>query len=425
MDEVPGPSGSDGQLARVRELLRQGDLAGAEAIVNDRLARRADDAEALYMRALIASRQRDYPAAIASLQRMIAIDPDSSLGWLALGNAQARIEEWAAAAESYRTALTREPGWVDAHFNLGLVLRRSGDLRAAARALRTAWSLDPMLFDAARQCVATIADYVRRSGTKFLATATDGAEIPPESVTVVICSIDDAKHDRAVALYRRLFAGVRHEIVTIRDARSLAEAYNGAIAQSTADVVVLSHDDVDVLESNFAGELLRGLRTFDAVGVVGSTRMEGPALGWSGHPHLRGWITHHAAGDPQWHVDVLHPAPGAGDIAILDGVMIAARREVFAAVPFDARTFDGFHHYDLDWSYRASRAGFRLGVAGDLLVVHASRGNYGGAVWERYANRFCAKHGAGGTEPKPSSFFGATLDTAEQARAFFACLAQP
>jgi len=423
MDEIP-LSGSHGQLARVRELLRQGDLARADAIVNERLARIAGDAEALYMRALIAARRRDYRAAIASLQQAVAIEPESSIAWLALGNAHARSDEFAAAADAYSAVIAREPGWVDAHFNLGQVLRRSGELLAAARALHTAWSLDPMLFDAARQCVATIADCVRRGETEFVATRGESAEPPSQSVTIVFCSIDDAKHDRAVALYRRLFAGVRHELVAIRDAPSLADAYNRAIAQSATDVVLLSHDDIDVLQPDFAARLLRELRTFDAIGVVGSTKMEGPALGWSGHPHLRGWITHHVPGSGQWQVDVLHPRPGAGDIAILDGVMLAARRDAFTAVRFDAGTFDGFHHYDLDWSYRASRAGFRLGVAGDLLVVHASRGNYGGADWERYASRFCAIHGAGVTEPKPSSFFGATLDSAEQARAFFACLAE-
>jgi hypothetical protein len=67
------------------------------------------------------------------------------------------------------------------------------------------------------------------------------------------------------------------------------------------------------------------------------------------------------------------------------------------------------------------RAGFRLGVAGELLVVHASRGRYG-AQWHRHAERFCNKHAAGGAAAAPSSFFGATLDTVAEVRAFFATL---
>jgi GT2 family glycosyltransferase len=150
--------------------------------------------------------------------------------------------------------------------------------------------------------------------------------------------------------------------------------------------------------------------------------MTGPAMGWSGHPYLRGWITHHAYNDATWRVDVLDPRPVAGDIALLDGVLLAGRREAFRAVPFDAASFDGFHLADIDWSYRAARAGFRLGVAGDLLLVHASRGNYD-ATWQHYADRFSRKHDAGGTAPAPSTFFGASLDGPEQVRAFFALLA--
>ncbi|MEP6998554.1 MAG: glycosyltransferase, partial [Betaproteobacteria bacterium] len=213
------------------------------------------------------------------------------------------------------------------------------------------------------------------------------------------------------------------EIVSIRNARSLAEAYNWAVKRSVADVVVLSHDDVDILAPDFAARLFERLRAFDVVGVAGSTRMDGPAMGWSGHPHLRGWITHRAQGRAAWQVDVLDPRPVAGDIALLDGVLLAGKCETFRAVSFDAATFDGFHLADVDWSYRAAQAGFKLGVAGDLLLVHASRGNYD-ATWQRYADRFRRKHAAGRSPPAESSFFGASLDGTEQVRAFFARLAE-
>ncbi|MGC1817792.1 MAG: glycosyltransferase [Casimicrobiaceae bacterium] len=260
---------------------------------------------------------------------------------------------------------------------------------------------------------------MRTSGSDGIAPPVDtGAR---ESFTIVLCSIDDEKCGRAVALYRRLFAGTRHEIVAIRDARSLPEAYNEAIARSAADIVVLSHDDVDVLAPDFAARISRHLQAFDAIGVAGSVRMDGPAIGWSGHPYLRGWITQRARDDPGWHVDGLDARLTAAGIVVLDGVLLAARRSTFAEVPFDAATFAGFHLYDIDWSYRASQAGFRLSVAGDLLVVHASRGRFG-TTWQRYAERFCAKRGVGRSPPQPSSFIGVTFDTPDEVRTFFAIL---
>jgi GT2 family glycosyltransferase len=288
---------------------------------------------------------------------------------------------------------------------------------AAARAFHGAWLRDPMLLDAAGYCVAAIAECVRH-GDSIAPPPEAIPGIEPVSVSVVVCSIDDVKHDRAVALYRRLFSQARHEIISIRNARSLAEAYNWAVRNSVADVIVLSHDDVDVLAEDFAARLLGHLRSFDALGVIGSTRAAGPAVGWSGHPHLRGWITHHSPNEAQWQVDVLDHRAVAGDITVLDGVLLAARREVLQAVAFDADLFDGFHLGDIDWTLRATRAGFRLGVAADLNLVHASRGNYD-ATWQRYAARFCTKHSLGTTPPAPSYFFGAKLDGPEQVRAFF------
>jgi Tfp pilus assembly protein PilF len=418
---APSDFGSSALIIRARELLRQDSVDAADALVHGALAHDPDDPEALYMSGVIANRRRDHASAIVALQRVIVIRPDAALAWLALGTAFARSEQLVAAAQAYRAAIAREPQWADAHFNLGLVLKRQGDLPAATRALHTAWLRDPMLFDAAKQCVATIADRVRRGETSS-ARALDIDNGSRHSVTIVLCSIDTVKHDRAVALYRRLFSHVPHEIVAVRNARSLAETYNWAVACSVADVVLLSHDDIDVLALDFAARIFARLKDYDALGVVGSTRMNGPAVGWSGHPHLRGWITHHAPDDATWRVDILDPRPVAGNIMVLDGVLLAAHRKVLTAVPFDAEAFDGFHLYDIDWSYRAARAGFRLGVAGDLLLVHASRGQYG-ATWQHYADRFCAKH-AVGTPPAASSFFGATLDSPEHVRAFYALLAR-
>jgi hypothetical protein len=343
--------------------------------------------------------------------------------WLARGNACARAGQPAAAAAAYRETLAREPDWHDARFNLGLMQKQLGDRASAIRAFHAAWVGDPLLFAAARQCVATIADSVRAGERTDARLPAIVPVTPDRAVSIVICSIDDVRHERAVALYRRLFAAVRHEIVSIRNARSLAEAYNWALRHSVADVVVLSHDDVDILASDFAVRLFERLQAFDVVGVAGSTRSDGPAIGWSGHPHLRGWITHRVPDSANWQVDVLDPRPVAGDIVLLDGVLLAGKRDAFQAVPFDDVNFDGFHLADLDWSYRAAKAGARLGVVGDLLLVHASRGNYD-ATWQRYADRFCRKHDAGRSPPAPSSFFGASLDNPEQVRAFFGYLAE-
>jgi tetratricopeptide (TPR) repeat protein len=420
---VSGNGVSGPGLEGIRDLLRAGAMAQADALVDSALAHDANDAEALYFRGVIANRRRDFPGAVDALRRAVAVAPAVPLAWLALGNAQARMDRYAEAADAYREVIAREPWWADAHYNLGLMLRHMGDLYAAARSLHAAWTRDPMMFDAAKQCMATLAQVARGPQDRIVRPPPVALPEPAPSVDVVICSIDDAKHDRVVALYRSLFVGVPCRIVAIRDARSLAEAYNRAVRASTADIVVLSHDDVDILAADFAPRLLRALQTVDVVGVVGSTRMQGPTVGWAGHPHLRGWITHHSWGEREWQVDVLDPRPLATGAVLLDGVFLAAKRRVLNAIPFDAATFDGFHLYDVDWTYRAANAGFHLGVVADLLLVHASRGGFSDD-WQRYADRFCAKYRTGSTPPAESSFFGATLDGAAQVTALLGLLRQ-
>ena len=406
----------------MRDLLRPTALDDADARVAVELARDPDRADAWYCRGIIANRRRDHANAIAALRRAIALRPDAALAWLALGTAFSRGSEWSEATDAYGRAIEHEPSWADAHLNLGLARKQLGDNEGALRAFHAAWVRDPMLTEAARQCVAAIADDVTHDpDTADFAERDEPAPLHP-SFTVVVCSIDAAKQTRAVALYRRLFADFPHEIVAVTNPRSLAEAYNQAAQASRADIVLMSHDDVDVIAPDFASRIARLLATrADALGVIGATRLDGPAVGWSGHPNLRGWIVHRDGDETGWRLDVLDHRPFADGVEILDGVVMAARRDVLRAVPFDAVTFDGFHLYHLDWSHRVARAGFRVGVCGELIVVHASRGSYG-AEWERRAARFCALHGVGRGEPKPSSFAGATLNSLRQVRAFFARL---
>jgi glycosyl transferase family 2 len=211
-------------------------------------------------------------------------------------------------------------------------------------------------------------------------------------VSIIVCSIDADKFARASANYRALFGGHAIEIVGIHDARSLAEGYARGIARSRGARLILSHDDIEILTLDLATRLDHHLAAFDLVGIAGTTRVVGGK--WA------------AAGDPYVFTLVTSPDPEAGGfvtmmlgggplvvpgIAALDGVFMAMRREVATAIPFDAETFDGFHLYDLDFSFRAHRGGFRLAVCRDIVLIHESTGTYD-AAWEDYRRRFEAKH---------------------------------
>ena len=210
-------------------------------------------------------------------------------------------------------------------------------------------------------------------------------------VSVIICSIDDAKLAAAAANYRERLADTPHEIVAIRDARSLAEAYNRAALAAKGELLVFSHDDVEHLRGDFARVLVSGLERFDVVGAAGTTRCVDAYWPAAGHPHIHGAC---AGPGPDGQVAMtLYGVEGehVDGVQALDGMFMAARREAWSRVRFDEAAFDGFHGYDADFSFSAAKLGLRVGIDNGFLVLHRSAGRFD-ERWRHYRDRFLAKH---------------------------------
>ncbi|MCC6474706.1 MAG: hypothetical protein IT514_13280, partial [Burkholderiales bacterium] len=123
----------------------------------------------------------------------------------------------------------------------------------------------------------------------------------------------------------------------------------------------------------------------------------------AGWPHLAGQVAMEAAAPERLNVTAYGSAALlAPRIQALDGVFIAARREVAEKLGFDATVFDGWHLYDIDFSFRAWLQGVRVAAAGDLMLVHASSGGYRCGEWELYARRFREKFAAHAATSEPS-----------------------
>lgn len=214
-------------------------------------------------------------------------------------------------------------------------------------------------------------------------------------LSVVFCSIDDARASSIERHYRVLLGEEPHEIIGIRDARSLAEGYNRGIDRAVGDVVVFSHDDIEFLDpAPWLARLKSHLSGFDLIGLAGTTRLISAAWAQAGPPHTYGQVGELDGRVEPFRVLICSvPAPVVPGIQAVDGLFFAVHRRVVDRIRFDERTFDGFHCYDVDYSYSAHLAGFRLAVATDLPVLHASQGSFD-QRWDFYAKRFVEKHGA-------------------------------
>ena len=211
-------------------------------------------------------------------------------------------------------------------------------------------------------------------------------------ISIVVCSIDPEKFAAVRETYARHMGEAAYEIVGVHDARSLCEGYNRGMRQAKGELVVFSHDDIELLSDELGATLERHLGTWDLIGVAGTTRMH--AMGWanSGIRYARGVVTQKVADG--YDVKFLGaPDLVNGGIQGMDGVFVAARRDVAEAIGFDAVTFDGWHGYDTDFTFRCHLAGYRLAVCLDIPLIHFSEGRVDDD-WLRYAERFRQKHGA-------------------------------
>jgi glycosyltransferase involved in cell wall biosynthesis len=212
-------------------------------------------------------------------------------------------------------------------------------------------------------------------------------------ISVIVCSIDPVKARAIDAHYRLLLGEQPHQIIAIGDAGSLAEAYNRGVDRAAGDVIIFSHDDIEFLEpASWLATLTAHLAQFDLIGLAGTDRLVAPAWAAAGPPHTFGQVGELDGKAAPYRVLLCAvPLPVIPDMQAIDGLFMATHRRVLEAVRFDAETFDGFHSYDIDFSFRAHLAGFKVAVAADLPVLHASQGKFD-QKWQHYAQRFAAKH---------------------------------
>ena len=230
------------------------------------------------------------------------------------------------------------------------------------------------------------------------------------SLSVVIVSADDHRFAAADAEYDRAFAGWPHERIRVADARSMYDGYARGFARSNGEIVVFSHDDLRFAVPDFAARLADAIQEYDMVGVAGTTLVTSPSLLGSGHPHLFGTIAHPTEGAANLEFSVLSlQGPRIGGVQGLDGVFIAARRGLVQRLGFDAARYDGFHFYDLDFSYRAHLAGARVGIAADLGLIHRSRGA-ADERWRAAQRAFAAKFSLAADSPRlPAHWYAVRL----------------
>lgn len=225
-----------------------------------------------------------------------------------------------------------------------------------------------------------------------------------EIVSATLKSEKDFKEKTAlgVSLKRLAFDRRITARVTFQNTAGLPAVYNRAIeAPDAAEILVFIHDDVWIDDYFFAERIKTSLQSFDIIGVAGNRRRVARQPSWlfgmPGQDNIfakdrenhSGAVAHGKA--PFGQVDYYGETPA--ECELLDGVLLAANRDVLrsSAVRFDEH-FD-FHFYDMDFCRTARAAGLVLGCCA-VAITHCSVGTgLGKPDWRRNYQKYLQKWG--------------------------------
>jgi tetratricopeptide (TPR) repeat protein len=130
-------------LQQALDLLNRNELVATEAALDQVLAERPQEADALQLMGILRRVQNRPEEAEEFYRRAIAANPNLPQVHHNLGNLLRAQRRDAEAAECQRAAIRLKPNYVEAHLNLGLSLQALGQLEAAEKAFRAALHIQP------------------------------------------------------------------------------------------------------------------------------------------------------------------------------------------------------------------------------------------------------------------------------------------
>lgn len=216
-------------------------------------------------------------------------------------------------------------------------------------------------------------------------------------ISVIICSRGKSFRQNTIDSITQTI-GVPYEIVAIDNSKNeygICAAYNKGAAESSYNILCFAHEDIEFRTQNW-GKVVSHILADESIGTIGATGgkwlINSPGTWWScGNKFLSSNVIDVFSDEqPAKHTYYNPEDKPLVDVAAVDGLWLCVRKNVWQEYPFDEKTFDGFHFYDVDFCANMFHK-YRVCVTMDVTIAHSSRGNFNNA-WYIYANAFYRKH---------------------------------
>ena len=168
--------------------------------------------------------------------------------------------------------------------------------------------------------------------------------------------------------------GIPYEIIKIDNPgiMGICEAYNRGAEKAQYDYLLFLHEDV-LFETKDWGLILTQLlskKSIGCVGLAGGDYVSTYPLPWWQNKERRFFHLNQISTNEEKKINRLTEHK---NVIFLDGVFIACRRNIFLETRF-SDYLQGFHGYDMDFSWRASQTHQNI-VSHEITLTHFSAGH--------------------------------------------------
>ncbi|GHT79500.1 hypothetical protein AGMMS50262_23280 [Bacteroidia bacterium] len=197
-------------------------------------------------------------------------------------------------------------------------------------------------------------------------------------ISIIVSTYRKQYYEQLVQSIADTIGNIPYELVPIENHGefSISKAYNLAAAKAKYPYLCFVHEDVVFETDNWGNIICEAFKKeieIGAIGIAGGYKMYLPT-GWGSG--IDGWDQAHLYHFYGTDKTLIHAYPVTGSkVNVLDGVLIFTPRKVWEEFLFD-ETVEGFHFYDIDYTYRVSRK-YKIRILDSLLITHFSSGNFG------------------------------------------------
>ena len=173
--------------------------------------------------------------------------------------------------------------------------------------------------------------------------------------------------------------------------KSLSQVYNEIIDESTNDIIIFCHDDLEFDTSNWGKRIIKHFvkSDFGILGVAGTTEIPKSGMWWEDKRKMIGIVNHKHEGkkweskySKSWGDDI-------SESCIVDGLFIAIDKTKIKE-RFD-ESVEGFHFYDVYFSVKNFLGGVKIGVIFNVRLTHLSIGQTNES-WEEKRQVFSTEY---------------------------------